>query len=406
MRNRLILGLLAGLAALLVWPAPAHAMHISEGVLQPGWCGIWFAVAAPFVIWGVLTIRARRRRQSSYMPMLAMVGAAVFLISCMPIPVPVAGSCSHPCGTGLAAILVGPAPTVVIAAIALLFQALFLSHGGLTTLGANICSMGILGALVGFGAFRVVRKATGSTLAGCFAAGLLSDWATYAGTSFMLAAALHRDGSIWAMFGSIATAFIPTQLPLGILEGILTAIAYSFVFRRRPELLGAVSVQAAAPAPVVGSSAASAIRRGIVIVLCVGAMGATTCMAATSSSDGAESVSGAAATSCPSAVGQAPAVGAGESEAKNSEATPGTWEGVDDTVVGRYAKEAGRPPSRSFIDTDKGDLLLFVFLLAGIVGGFVMGYHYRALFGKKAQGQASAEGGRDACEGQANAPGA
>lgn len=232
----------AGLAATVVWPPQAHAMHISEGILPPQWCGLWFLVSAPFVLWGLFVIRARRARQSSYLPMLAMVGSAVFLVSCMPIPVPVAGSCSHPCGTGLAANLVGPAPTIVITTIALLFQALFMAHGGLTTLGANIFSMGVLGSLVGWSAFRVVRRLTGSALAGAFAAGLLSDWATYAGTSFGLASALHRDGSMWAMFQAIAVAFVPTQLPLGVLEGLLTAGAYAFIARRRPELLAPVSL--------------------------------------------------------------------------------------------------------------------------------------------------------------------
>ena len=240
--NRWLWCVAAGLAALVVWPPQAHAMHISEGVLPPQWCGLWFLASAPFVIWGLIVIRRRRALQSSYLPMLAMVGSAVFLVSCMPIPVPVAGSCSHPCGTGLAALLVGPAPTIVITTIALLFQALFLAHGGLTTLGANIFSMGVMGALTGWATFRIVRKLTGSVLAGAFLAGLLSDWATYAGTSFSLAAALHGNGSMWTMFQAIAIAFVPTQLPLGVLEGILTVAAYSFVFRRRPELLAPVSL--------------------------------------------------------------------------------------------------------------------------------------------------------------------
>jgi len=198
-------------------------------------------VSAPFVIWGLIVIRRRRARQSSYLPMLAMVGAAVFLVSCMPIPVPVAGSCSHPCGTGLAAILVGPAPTIVITTIALLFQALFMNHGGLGTLGANIFSMGVLGSLVGWSSFRIVRGLTGSVLAGAFLAGLLSDWATYAGTAFSMASGLHGN-SIGNWFLIYAGAFVPTQLPLGVLEGILTVMAYSFVSRRRPELLAPVSL--------------------------------------------------------------------------------------------------------------------------------------------------------------------
>ena len=56
------------------------------------------------------------------------------------------------------------------------------------------------------------------------------------------------------------------------------------------------------------------------------------------------------------------------------------WQGVDETVVGRVAREAGRPPRAPLLPTDQGDLQLFVFLVAGAVGGFVAGYSFRGLF--------------------------
>lgn len=59
------------------------------------------------------------------------------------------------------------------------------------------------------------------------------------------------------------------------------------------------------------------------------------------------------------------------------------WSGVDKNVVEKVAREAGRPPRAPLINTDRGDLLLFVFLLAGTVGGFVAGYYFRALFPPK-----------------------
>jgi hypothetical protein len=59
---------------------------------------------------------------------------------------------------------------------------------------------------------------------------------------------------------------------------------------------------------------------------------------------------------------------------------PKTWEGVDATVIERVAIEAGRPPWDPWIDTDQGDLLLWLFLLAGAVGGFIVGYSFRVLF--------------------------
>jgi cobalt/nickel transport system permease protein/cobalt/nickel transport protein len=61
------------------------------------------------------------------------------------------------------------------------------------------------------------------------------------------------------------------------------------------------------------------------------------------------------------------------------------WPGVDETVVGKYAKELGREPRDPYINTDQGDLLLFLFTMAGGIGGFIMGYNWYKIFvaGKK-----------------------
>lgn len=56
------------------------------------------------------------------------------------------------------------------------------------------------------------------------------------------------------------------------------------------------------------------------------------------------------------------------------------WPGVDETVIEKFAEKAGRKAREPFINTEQGDLLLFVFLVAGIVGGFIGGYNFRVLF--------------------------
>jgi len=56
------------------------------------------------------------------------------------------------------------------------------------------------------------------------------------------------------------------------------------------------------------------------------------------------------------------------------------WSGVDETVVEKYAEKYGRSAREPFINTDQGDLLLFVFCLAGTVGGFIMGYSFHKFF--------------------------
>lgn len=237
MRKGTILFAMLMIAAILIWPSPAQAMHISEGVLPVSWAGVWFAVAVPFVMLGLHTIKRRSRTEPHYKAMVALVGAGVFVISCMPIPIPWVGTCSHPCGTGLAALLIGPGATVVVTSVALLLQALFLSHGGLTTMGAGIVSMGVVGAFSAYFVFRGLRLMRVPATVALFAAGVMSDWGTYATTSLQLASALHAGQSMWPMFLAVATAFVPTQLPLGIMEGLMTVVAYRFVMTRRPELL-------------------------------------------------------------------------------------------------------------------------------------------------------------------------
>ena len=59
------------------------------------------------------------------------------------------------------------------------------------------------------------------------------------------------------------------------------------------------------------------------------------------------------------------------------------WPGVDESVVEKYAKEHGREAREPLINTDQGDLLLFVFLLAGTIGGFAAGYSWRMLVSDK-----------------------
>lgn len=238
--NRLasIWGVIAlSIGIVLATPVAAHAMHISEGILPAPWAGLWFLVSIPFIVWGLRDLRIHSKQTPEFKPLVGLVGAAVFIISCMPIPVPTAGSCSHPCGTGLAAILIGPTLTVVITSVALLLQALFLAHGGLTTLGADIVSMGITGAFVGYGVFHLLKRLGISWLIAAFAAGVLSDWATYSVTSLELASALHGSAPMGTMFKAILLAFVPTQAPLGIFEGFISMGAYRFIRTRRPELL-------------------------------------------------------------------------------------------------------------------------------------------------------------------------
>ena len=212
-------------------------MHISEGILPLPWAGLWFAVAAPFVAIGIRRLNALSREDLAMKPLVGLLAAVVFIISCMPIPVPTAGTCSHPCGTAISAILVGPYVSVLISTVALLIQALVMAHGGLSTLGADIVSMGVVGSFVGYGVFRGMRLLGSGLGAAAFAAGVLTDWATYMATSVELASGIRGSEPFFPLFTKILAAFIPTQLPLGLLEGAMTAGMVMLLARKRPDLL-------------------------------------------------------------------------------------------------------------------------------------------------------------------------
>ena len=221
----------------ILWSTPAQAMHLADGILPLGWTGIWYLIVAPFVYWGLRDLQKKTGENPLTKPKVALVGAAVFVISCMPIPIPTLGVTSHACGIGIAVFLIGPHSTVVVTSIALLLQALFLAHGGLTTLGAGVFSMGVVGAYVAYASFVILQRLGLPGWCAAFAAGMLADWTTYSVTAMQLSLAISGDESILTTFGLVILALLPTQLPIGLLEGFLAAGVYVFVNKRRPELI-------------------------------------------------------------------------------------------------------------------------------------------------------------------------
>ncbi len=200
-------------------------MHIFEGFLPPGWAIFWFAVTIPFWVIGFRQISKLVKQGRDTMLLLGLAGAYAFVLSALKIP-SVTGSSSHPTGTGLGAILFGPFVMSVLGGIVLLFQALLLAHGGLTTLGANAFSMAVVGPLVAYGLWKGLQGRMPTAWV-VFLAAALADWATYVVTSLQLALAYPDPiGGILASFLKFAAIFAVTQIPLAISEGILTVIIF------------------------------------------------------------------------------------------------------------------------------------------------------------------------------------
>ena len=217
-------------------PSNAYAMHIAEGYLPLSWVVFYFILSAPFIILSIRELRKIIKKNHDIKMLLALMAAYVFMMSALKLP-SVTGSSSHPTGTGLGAIVFGPVIMTIISVVVLLFQALLLAHGGLTTLGANTLSMGIVGPFVAYFIYKLLKKTNVSVaiFAGC----ALGNLATYIVTSIQLALAYPSSvGGVLASAVKFMGVFAITQIPLAIVEGIISVVIYDFIKKHcREELV-------------------------------------------------------------------------------------------------------------------------------------------------------------------------
>lgn len=223
-KQRMLVLILGVFAISFAFAPTASAMHIMEGFLSPGYCILWGAICVPFLVAGYYSIRKTLQLHRKTLLILAMVGAYAFVLSALKIP-SVTGSSSHPTGTGLGAILFGPSAMGLIGIIVLLFQSLLLAHGGLSTLGANTFSMAIAGPFLSYGVFQLCRKVKSPRLLGVFLATSLGDLFTYCITSLQLSIAYPSEvGGFGASMTKFMSIFAVTQIPLAVIEGIVSVI--------------------------------------------------------------------------------------------------------------------------------------------------------------------------------------
>lgn len=205
-------------------------MHIMEGYLDPLWCVVWFVVAIPFIVLGAKKVIDIIREHPDQKMTVALSGAFIFLLSSLKLP-SVTGSSSHPTGTGFAVAVYGVAVTSFLATIVLIFQALLLAHGGITTLGANVVSMGIIGPFIGLLVWKVLPASLPLSVRLGLTA-LVADLMTYVVTSFQMAI---NHGGMDAI-GAFLSNYAATQAPLAICEFILFFMFGTYLQKNRPDI--------------------------------------------------------------------------------------------------------------------------------------------------------------------------
>lgn len=226
----LVLGLL-----LMCAPLSAAAMHIMEGYLPFKWAVIWYIVFLPFMVLGLRAVKTLMSQDMNIKLLLGLVAAFAFCLSALKIP-SVVGSCSHPTGVGLGAMLFGPLPMVVIGGVVLLLQSLLLAHGGITTLGANGFSMAVAGPFASYGIYKLCLALKLNKKWAIFLGAMIGDLVTYSVTSIQLGLAFPGSEGAMVAVVKYLGIFMFTQLPIAVGEGILTVLVYNLLIEFKAQL--------------------------------------------------------------------------------------------------------------------------------------------------------------------------
>ena len=253
-------------------------MHIPDGFLD-----VKTAVGAGVLAAAGLALAlrdARRTLPPRKVPLLGLSAAFVFAAQMLNFPV-VGGTSGHMVGAVLTAALLGPSAAVIVLSAVLIVQCFMFADGGVTTLGANIFNMGIIGGVVGWmiyaGLLRLVKG-----LFGCIFAAVVAAWASTVLAAIACAGELAASGT--AAWKIAFPAMGGVHMLIGVGEGVITALVLSAIGATRPDLLGLpvrqvrgfeVIVDAALPRPAVAPSPAmepapAAQREGLGTLLIFG----------------------------------------------------------------------------------------------------------------------------------------
>ena len=202
---------------MLLW---GTKIHIPDGILNPYACVVMYIMAFSFLAWAWHGIKRDHLR--NILPLIAVVSALLFVIQFVEFPVAGGGSTWHFMGGTSVAMVLGPFAGVISMTITLIVQAA-IGDGGITTFGANVVNMAVIGALSFFivkaflsGGYKTKRLAIGM-----FVASFVSNFATAlaVGTEIGLFPMVGNLGGILVTVPSMLMWYIPT----GIIEGVVAS---------------------------------------------------------------------------------------------------------------------------------------------------------------------------------------
>ncbi len=210
-------------------------MHIPDGFLDARTALTGAAVAAGGV--SVALVGLRRTLPSNRVPLVGLAAAFVFAAQMLNFPV-AAGTSGHLVGGVLAAVLLGPGAAVAAMTAVVVLQCLMFADGGVTALGANLFNMALVAPIVGYAAYRALRRLAGGGMRATIFASAFAAWASTVVAAIACAGQLALAGTV--AWRAALPAMAGVHMLIGLGEAAITAMVVAAVARARPELLSEV----------------------------------------------------------------------------------------------------------------------------------------------------------------------
>lgn len=201
-------------------------MHIPDGFLNPGVCGVTYGLSAVAV--GLSLRRLRGELEERIVPLMGVMAAFVFSAQMLNFPI-AGGTSGHFLGAALLAILLGPWAGILAMTAVLVVQALVFQDGGITALGANVLNMAVVGVLSAYGLYMVFRRLLRPLAA------FLAGWASVILAAIFCSFELSISGTSPLVVTLPAMAGVHALI--GTIEGLITMTAVAFVRAVRPDLI-------------------------------------------------------------------------------------------------------------------------------------------------------------------------
>lgn len=216
-------------------------MHIPDSFIPIGQAAVYWLIALVFI---ALALRwLRREMDDEKVPLLAVLAAGVFALQAFNIPVTM-GTSGHLVGGALVAIVLGsPFAAIIVLSLVLIVQGVLFGDGGVTTMGANIINMGVIGGFVGYYSYQALHGITMNMHVSSFGAA----WLACVIPALAAAVELWLAGTFPFVPGMVSMGLYHALI--GLTEGGITAVVLALIATSRPDILDK-SVGVAPPAGV------------------------------------------------------------------------------------------------------------------------------------------------------------